>query len=245
VLLSTSAFLLEAGDGGANATAAPPDPAAPFLPRSGPYPELYRDWAQFVRALANVSAQLAAGDTSVPLLAGDAGFLRARINSSLVQNLCAAPRGPGSLTNKDPWGQAWCDYYKVSTGGEWGAVGVGSTSAANTATVTSRVPRPLPPLPHALAQSVSFDLPEAGLPLWSFARGLLGLYVNAGGGLSVLGAPLPVPGGDVTVDLPVGWPSEVATVTVNGLAVGTVRGVSLTCKVAASQLQCATSNAST
>lgn len=118
VLLSTAAFVMEVGGGG-NATA-PPDPGAPFLPRAGPYPGIYRDWAGLVGALGNVSAQLAAGDTAAPLADAAPGYLRAPINASLVQALCAAPRGPGALTNKDPWGRAWCDYYKVSGGGGGG-----------------------------------------------------------------------------------------------------------------------------
>lgn len=103
-------------------------------------------------------------------------------------------------------------------------------------------PPPLPPRPPIppLAQSVSFDLPEAGLPLWSFARGLLGMYVDAGGHLTVLGNPLPARGGYITVGLPDGWPKEVSSVTVNGLALGTARGVSVTCSVMADvgALQC-------
>lgn len=119
VLLSTGSFVMEAGDGGVDATAPPPNPALPFTPRSGPYPSLYADWAGFVAGLANISAQLAAGDTSAPLLAGNRGFLRARMNATLIQDLCAAPRGGGALTNKDPWGDAWCDYYKASWRRVW------------------------------------------------------------------------------------------------------------------------------
>lgn len=201
-LLSTTAFVLEAGNGGPNATSPALDPAQPFTPRSGPYSEMYADWKQFVGALANISAQLQAHDTSHPLLSQYPGFLRRPITNSMIQQLCANPRGSGSLSNKDPWGQAWCDYYK----------------------------------------SVSLDLPEDGLVLWSFVRGLLGLYVNAGGQLSLFGQPLPIPG-TLDFQVPAGWPQEVAGVNVTGLAVGAQHGVSLSCFVMADvgALSCASS----
>lgn len=59
VLLSTSSFILEVGNGGPNASSAPPDPAVvPYLPRSGPYPNMYRDWAYFVGRLSNITDQV-------------------------------------------------------------------------------------------------------------------------------------------------------------------------------------------
>ena len=82
------------------------------------------------------------------------------------------------------------------------------------------------------SSQVSLDLPEDGLVLWSFVRGLLGLYVSADGSLTLYGLQLTVPG-TLKTALPAGWPSAVATVTVNNMAVGKLRGVRLTCMVAA------------
>jgi hypothetical protein len=96
-LLSTTAFLFEVGGGGGSA-----NPASPLLPRAGPYPQLYADWKAFVGTLANITAQLQAGDTSRPLLPGARGALRAPMApGDIPQTLCAAARGPGSLATKE------------------------------------------------------------------------------------------------------------------------------------------------
>jgi hypothetical protein len=87
-------------------------------------------------------------------------------------------------------------------------------------------------------KSVSFDLPEDGLPLYSFVKGLLGLYVRAGGGVSLYnGTAMAVPGSVVLPRLPGGWPAEVAAVTVNGLQVAGT-GRTLFCAAVADSLDC-------
>jgi hypothetical protein len=92
------------------------------------------------------------------------------------------------------------------------------------------------------SQSVSLDLPEAGTLLWSFVRGMLGLYVAADGSLSVFNTPLPATGGSVYVPVPGGWPAEVSSVSVSALCVGARHNVSLVCALAGdvAALQCTT-----
>lgn len=69
------------------------------------------DFARLVGALDGVGAQLAAGDTSEPLLARDRGFLSAPSADATVRALCEAARA--SFPNvTDAWGDRLCSYYQ-------------------------------------------------------------------------------------------------------------------------------------
>lgn len=195
-LLSTSAFVFETGNGGGS------QPTVGVM-SSSPYAEITQDWADFVEVVTNITLQLEAGDYNEPLLPySNPPMTRTRmVNGSLPQHLCAVPRGEGSLTKKDLFGYAWCDYYKT----------------------------------------VSFDLPEAGLALYSFVKGLLGLYVRADGTLLIAGQPLPTPTGSLTVPVPPGWPATTQTVSVIGLNVGKSQAITLFCAAQGSELMCTTS----
>lgn len=79
------------------------------------------------------------------------------------------------------------------------------------------------------------------MALFSYARGLLGLYVHADGSLALAGGlrpagpwpPAPQPWVAPPAPLPPGWPAEVAAVEVRQLQVGGV-AVRLVCAVEAS-----------
>jgi hypothetical protein len=176
-LLSTNVFVFEAA-----ADAAP-----------GSSLGLFADFRAEVVNIAAIGAQLAAHNTSTPLLPGNRPFLRVPMTSPLIRQLCENPRGGAGTP--DWWGELECGYYKT----------------------------------------VTFDLPEDGLTLYSYAKGALGLRVAASGALSVgrPPTPLPVPG-SVTIAVPAGWDAAaVAGIAVNGLNAGILRNVSVTASLAA------------
>jgi hypothetical protein len=75
-------------------------------------------------------------------------------------------------------------------------------------------------------QDRGFATPENGVALFSFARGLLGLYVYADGSLALAGQLRPPgswgsgPWQPPSAPLPPGWPPEVAAVELRQLVVG-------------------------
>ncbi len=97
VLLSTTVFVQEAAANG----------AAVNIP-------MFEVWAATVSAMSGIGTQLAAKDSTYPLLPNDRAALRVPMESTLVSYLCAVPRGPSANTT-DPWGGTECSYYKSVT----------------------------------------------------------------------------------------------------------------------------------
>lgn len=79
-------------------------------------------------------------------------------------------------------------------------------------------------------KTVTFDLPENGLAIYSYAKGALGLTVGANGAMYIGGASkvrlmLGVP---TVIPVPVGWDTaSVASLTINGLNAGATRNVTV------------------
>jgi hypothetical protein len=82
-------------------------------------------------------------------------------------------------------------------------------------------------------KSITSDLPEGSLGLFSFAKGAMGLWVSANGvvtigGLGTGGRVLPIPG-SMSIPTPAGWDaSSVSSIVVNGLSAGAKRNITLT-----------------
>lgn len=85
---------------------------------SGPYPQMYSDFAALVDVLTAIAQQLDMADGGVasgPLLAHNRSYLRRPMASkSIPQKLCmAARRLPNDQRYPpDRWSERWCDYYK-------------------------------------------------------------------------------------------------------------------------------------
>ncbi len=80
------------------------------------YPQALADWKALVRGVASVGRQLAARDNSTSLAPPGyaTGFLAARVNDSVVADLCAKVRKQFHMQTNvtDLWGAVLCDYYQ-------------------------------------------------------------------------------------------------------------------------------------
>jgi hypothetical protein len=80
---------------------------------AGPYPAIYADWKRLLGGVSAAGKQLAARDTSTPLLPGDRGFLSTPVADPLVTYLCVKVRQQFHFKNvTDLWGEQLCDFYQ-------------------------------------------------------------------------------------------------------------------------------------
>lgn len=82
----------------------------------GPYTQLFADWSRLVASVDAVGAQIAANDTTTPLLPHDRAFLSSPTSSDasgIVNLLCTAVREQFHFPNiTDRWGERLCAYYQ-------------------------------------------------------------------------------------------------------------------------------------
>ena len=176
----------------------------------GPYAGLQADYTRLVRNLLSIGVALASGNTSVPLLAEDRGFLSTPTSldpTGAVNYLCAKVRAQFHFPNvTDAWGERLCAYYED-------------------------MPLGLPENGVVLWSAAKAYL---GLKVW--ANGSVSVGVLSGA--PPVAVQKGMPPWSATGTLPLQWPQGVLSVSLSGLAVGGAPPACITCAAQAQVLNC-------